>query len=273
MIDVHCHLEQKEFSQDLDTVIAACKKSGVKAVVTSCAHPKDLERTFEIASKNAGFVFPSLGLHPEYIKEIKEKEVSDYLEKIKENKNKIVAVGEVGLDYFWIKEKAWQEKQKEQFAELIRFSREIKKPLVVHSRDSHQDTIKILENEDAKNVLLHMFGAKDLIKNVWENNWLVSINYLVTRSKTYKKIAKDMPLGNICLETDAPWNGLQKLKGQLGKEDIIFKENKEQNLLTLRNDPSTIKITAQKIAEIKKIPFETVWNACGENAKKFFSLL
>ena len=273
MIDVHCHLEQKEFFQDLDKVIAACKKSGVKAVVTSCANPKDLERALEIASKNAGFVFPSVGLHPEYIKEIKEKEISDYLEKIKENKNKIVAIGEIGLDFYWVKESSWQAKQKRQFAELIRFSKEIKKPLVVHSRDSHPDTIKTLEDEDAKNVLLHMFGGKDLIKNILENNWLISINYLVTRSKTYKKIAKDMPLENICLETDAPWNGIQKKPEEVTQTDVIFKENKEQNLLTLRNDPTTIKTTAEKIAEIKEIPFETVWRACGENARKFFSLL
>ncbi len=272
MIDVHCHLEQKEFENDLDKVIQDCKKSGLEALVTSCANPADLEKTLKIASMYPDFIFPCLGLHPEYIKELKEKEVSDYLEKIKESRNRIVAIGEIGLDFFWVKEPGWQEKQKEQFAELIRFSKEIKKPLVVHSRDAHPETIRILEQEDARHVLLHMFGGKGLLKSVIENKWLVSINYLITRSKTYKKIARDLPLENICLETDAPWNGQQKTREQLAASDIIFRENADSNTILLRNDPTTIKATAEKIAEIKKLAFGDVWKTCGENAKRFFSM-
>ena len=272
MIDVHCHLEQLEFQKDLESVIAHSKLSGIQALVTSCAHPKDLEKTLEIQEKYKGFVFASLGHHPEYIKEIPQKEIDSYLESIKKNKARFVAIGEVGLDYFWVKEPSWQKKQKEQFSELIRFSKELKKPLVVHSRNSHSDTLNILEKEDAKNVLLHMFGGKNEMKTVVENNWLISINCLVTRSKDYKKIARDTPLENICLETDAPWNGIQKPLSEITKSDIIFRENKETGITTLRNDPTTIKITAQKIAEIKKIPFEKVWKTCGEKAKKFFNL-
>src|SRR3989338_10726357 len=169
MIDVHCHLEQKEFENDLDKVIESCKKTRLKAVITSCANPKDFEKTIGIASKYSGFVFPSFGLHPEYIKETKEKEIAEYLEKIKENKDKIVGLGEIGLDFFWVKEAVWQKKQEEQFAELIRFSKEIKKPLVVHSRDSHERTIRILEQEDAKQVLLHMFGGKEFLQQIIAN--------------------------------------------------------------------------------------------------------
>ncbi|HLD41845.1 MAG TPA: TatD family hydrolase, partial [archaeon] len=154
----------------------------------------------------------------------------------------------------------------------VRFAKELKKHLVVHSRNSHPDTIKILENEDAKSVLLHMFGGKEQMKQVIENKWYISINYLVTRSKDYKKIARDTPLENICLETDAPWNGIQKVKEELKENEIIFKQNKETNLITLRNDPTTIRLTAQKIAEVKGIPFQEVWKKCGENAKKFFGL-
>lgn len=272
MIDVHCHLESPDFETDLDKVIGSCKNTGLKALITSCARPKDLEKTLKIASTYPGFVFPSLGLHPEYIKEINSKEAEEYLEKIKENRKQIVAIGEIGLDFHWIKEPEFQKKQMEQFAELIRFSKEIRKPIVVHSRDAHPETVKILEQEDAKKALLHMFGGKDLLKSIVENGWLVSINYLITRSKTYKKIARGLPLENICLETDSPWNGPQKTRQELNKTDIIFRENKESETVLLRNDPITIRITAEKIAEIKGIPFETVWKTCGENAKGFFSI-
>ena len=112
MIDAHCHLEQKEFDKDLDKVIENCKKAGLKAVITSCANPKDFEKTLQLASKYAGFVFPCFGLHPEYIKEFSEKDVDEYLEKIKQNREKFVGFGEVGLDFYWIKETSWREKKR-----------------------------------------------------------------------------------------------------------------------------------------------------------------
>ncbi len=272
MIDVHCHLEQKDFDKDLDKVIDNCKTAGLKATITSCPNPKDFDKTLKISSKYAGFVFPCFGLHPEYIKEFSEKTVDDYLQKIKENKEKFVAFGEIGLDFYWVKETSWQEKQKEQFKELIRFSKEIKKPLVIHCRDAYEETVKILEDEDAKKALLHMFGGKSLLERVVQNKWLISMNYLVARSKDYKKIARDIPLENLTLETDAPWNGVQKQIDTVASSDVVFKKNPEQKTATLRSDPSTIKLTAQKIAEIKNLPFENVWKACGENAIKFFGL-
>src|SRR3989338_10348283 len=133
MIDVHCHLEQKEYDLDRDQVIEACKKAGIKAVITSSAHPRDLELTLSLAEKYKGFVYACFGLHPEFIKDnlfakkVDQKGLDEYLEKLKENKKKIVAIGEIGLDFFWIKEKSWREKQEEQFVQLINFSKEIKK--------------------------------------------------------------------------------------------------------------------------------------------------
>ena len=152
MIDSHCHLEQEAFDKDLGKVIENCKKTGLKAVVTSCANPEHFEKTLQTSSIYSGFVFSSVGLHPEYIKEFSQKTVDDYLEKIKENKNIIIAIGEIGLDFYWVKEKEWQEKQKEQFADLIRFSKEIKKPLVIHCRDANEETIKILGLENTVNL-------------------------------------------------------------------------------------------------------------------------
>ena len=271
MIDSHCHLEQKDYKKDLGKVLDICRKQ-LKAVVTCSARPKDLEEAIGLVKENSGFVFAAAGLHPEFIKEIKEKEKDDFLEAVKQNKKHIVGFGEVGLDYKWVQEAHWQEKQKEQFKEMIGFSKEIKKPLVVHSRGACADAVKILEDQDAKQVLLHMFAESKLMPSVVENNWLVSINLLVTRSKDYKKVAKEAPLENICLETDAPWNGVQKPLAEVAPTDIVFKENKEQGFATLRNDPTTIKITAEKIAEIKGLPFEKVWSVCGDNAKRFYGL-
>src|SRR4030043_2350528 len=106
MIDVHCHLEQKDYDKDRDEVIKSCNKQ-LKAVISSCADPRDWPITLEMVKKYKGFVFATAGIHPEFIKDINLEESNKFIEVIKkEAKEKnIVAVGEVGLDYYWIKEK------------------------------------------------------------------------------------------------------------------------------------------------------------------------
>ena len=255
MIDIHCHLEQKDYDKDREDVIEKCKKE-LKAVITSCAHPKDFDLTLQLSEKYKNFIFASYGIHPEYIKEITEKEIEDFLEKVKQNKDKVIAIGETGLDYFWIRETEWQQKQKELFIQLIELSKEIKKPLIIHSRDAYEDCVKILEQEDAKEVDMHMFGDHHLTKRVVDNGWFISINAIILKSKSHKKIARDCPIEKIMLETDAPWLSPKKLLD--GIEE--------------RNDPTSIKIVAEKIAEIKKISFNDIWKKCGENAIRFFKL-
>jgi TatD DNase family protein len=252
MIDVHCHLEQEDYKNDRDQVIEKCRQQ-LKAVITSCVRPNDFDLTLELVEKFKGFVFATAGIHPEYIKEISVKEIDEFLERIKQNKNKLVGIGEIGLDFFWIKESEWQKKQKELFAEMVNFAKELKLPIVIHSRDAHEEVMKILEQEDARKVLLHMFGANQLVKRVIENKWNVSINTIILKSKSYRKVARDLPLEKLMLETDAPW---------LAPEGFGDK----------RNDSTAIKLVAEKVAEIKKKSFEEVWKKCGENAVEFFKL-
>ena len=253
MIDVHCHLEQKDYDKDRDEVINECRKQ-LKAVISSCADSRDWPFTLEMIKKHKGFVFATAGIHPIYIKDIKDEkgEVSKFIETLKkEAKEKhIVAIGEIGLDYYWVKEKLWQEKQKELMIRFINLSKEVNLPLVIHSREAMADTVYILKQNKAKNVMLHLFGDRKLLPRVIENGWSISIGPIIQRSKEHKKIVRDMPLEKIMLETDAPW----------------FGEN------GARNTPLAIIEVAKKIAEIKKISFEEVWKQCAMNAIKFFSL-
>jgi len=249
MIDVHCHLDQPDYDEDRDEIIEKCKKE-LKAVITSCAHPKDFDLTINLVEKYNGFVFATVGIHPEYVKEIGEKEKDRFLELIRQNRDKIVGIGEVGLDYNWVKEVEFQQKQKEWFVQFINFSKELKLPLVVHSRAAYEDAIKILEQQDAQKVLMHMFGANHLVKRVIENDWFVSLNTMILTSKKYKKVARDMPLEKILTETDSPWLGPE------GK----------------RNDSTSVKLVVQKIAEIKGIDVREVDGLTTENAIRFFNL-
>ncbi|MEM5879316.1 MAG: TatD family hydrolase [Candidatus Aenigmatarchaeota archaeon] len=248
MIDVHCHLEQHDYDSDRDEVIEKCKKE-LKAVITSSAHPKDLELTMGLVEKHKGFVFATAGIHPEYIKEVSEKEKEDFFELLRKNKDKIVGIGEVGLD-FLIEEQEWREKQKELFIRFISLAKELNKPLVIHARKAFAEAIEILEEQKAKNVLMHFFSAKELLDRVEENGWYISVNTTLLTSKKIKKIVRDMPVERILTETDSPWLGLE------GK----------------RNDPCSVKLVIQKIAEIKKIDEEEVDKMTTENAVRFFDL-
>ncbi len=249
MIDVHCHLEHQDYSGDRDSVIQSCKKE-LKAVVTCCANPKDLALTMDLVEKYKNFVFCTCSIHPIYIKEISREDVKKFFDLLRENKDRIVGIGETGLDYYWVKEEKWREKQKELFIEHITLARELNKPLVIHARDSYEDCVEILEKENAKLVDLHMFGGRKLIDRVIKNGWYVSMNAILLKSKNHKKIIRDMPLERIMLETDSPW-----LAPDGG-----------------RNTPLTIRRVAEKIAEIKKVAFNEVWKTCAENAIDFFNL-
>ncbi len=255
MIDVHCHLEQSDYDSDRDDVVERCKKE-LKAIITSCANPSDYSKTMEIANRYKGFVFASCGIHPEYIKELTRKQIEDFIEVLRQDKDRLVAIGEIGLDYFWVKEPDMQEKTRDMFSQLITLAKETGLPMVVHTRDAHEDVLRILEKEDARKVDLHMWGDHHSVQRIVENGWSISMNAIILRSKSHKKIARDCPLENIMLETDAPWLAPKRLL-----------EGKEE-----RNDPTSIKLVAEKIAEAKKVDFGTVWSACGSNAAKLFSL-
>lgn len=249
MIDAHCHLEQKDYDKDRKAVIEACKKE-LKAVVTSCAHPDHFDLTMKISEENKDFIFPAIGIHPEYIKDLTPEMIQDHLSRIEKNKGKIVAIGEVGLDYHWVQEEEWKEKQRRLFRETIRFSKRLGLPLVIHCRNAFEDTLGMLEEEGAEKVLLHMWGDHNSVERIVANGWHISCNAMIMKSKTYRKVAQKTPLENLMLETDAPW-----LSPEGG-----------------RNTPLTIKKTAEKMAGVKGTTFDDVWAQCGDNAVRFFSL-
>lgn len=251
MIDVHCHIEQEVILKDLDDIIDKCKKEGIKAIITSCAKPQDVEKTMMVIEKYKGFVFATVGIHPEFIKEIKNEDIDITFERIRKNKDVLVGIGECGLDYWYTKEPEWREKQAGMFRKFIALSKEIDKPLVIHARDAYEEVVNILEQENAKKVMLHMFGASHLVKRVIDNGWHVSMNAIVLRSKKHGKVVRDMPVERLMLETDSPW---------------LHPSGRG------RNDPRSIRAVAEKIAEIKKVQFDEVWEMCAQNAIKFFGL-
>jgi len=248
MIDVHCHLEQKDYEKDRDEIIERCKKE-LRAVITCCCHPDDFDLTMEMVKKYKNFVFATVSIHPEYIKEIERLGVDDFLKRIEENKEKIVGIGETGLDFI-IEEPEWREKQKQLFIKFIEFAKNLNLPLVIHARKAFAEAIEILEKFGTKRVLMHFFTAKELLPKIIKNGWSISVNTTLLNSKKIKKIVRDLPIEKIMTETDSPW---------LGPNET-------------RNDPTSVKFVIERIAEIKKIDFREVDKITTQNAIEFFNL-
>jgi len=248
MIDVHCHLEHEKFKNNKQLIQSFRKE--LKAIITSSPHPKDFDYSLKLKKEFEGFVFVCVGLHPEYIEEFCEETLDKFEEFVKNNKNDIVSIGEIGLDYFWIKDEKLREKQRWFFEKLVEFSKSIDKPITVHIREAYEDAIKILESVDYQKVHLHMFGSYKFLDKVLANEWKISIGPILLRSKTHKKIAKKLLLERIMLETDSPW----------------MKIDERESL------PTDVKQVAEKIAEIKSISIEEIENETDENAISLFNL-
>ncbi len=250
MIDVHCHLEQKDYDKDRDAVIEECKKE-LKAVVDSSPYLPHFKRAVEMHRKYKNFVFISLAIHPIYVEKVKEADIEKAVSFIKENEKEISAIGETGLDYYHVKDEALRKKQQYMFLRFVEVAAEIDKPLVVHCRDAFDDCIRILEEKGmkGKRVMMHLYSSRRHLQKVIEGGWSISVGPSIGNSKDIKKIVRDMPLDRIMLETDSPWFGKN-----------------------CRNTPLSIRYVAERIAQVKKIPFEDVWLQAGRNAVEFFRL-
>ncbi|MCX6742452.1 MAG: TatD family hydrolase [Candidatus Pacearchaeota archaeon] len=255
MIDAHCHLEQKEYDQDLDKVIKKCKDFGIKAIISNCAHPKDFEKAKKISQDYKDFVFLVGGVHPAEVENLTDGKIEKAFNWLRENKDVLYGIGEQGLDYFWIKDQKLREKQKELFVKSIKLAKDLDKVLVVHTRDAHEEVIRILEENGAKKVQLHMWGDNKFVKEIIDNNWYVSVGPVIAHSKKHKKVVRDMPIERLMLETDSPWFGGNDSEGKV-----------------LRGDPTNILIPAEEIAKIKKVSLKEVFEICGKNAVNLFSL-
>lgn len=248
LIDSHCHLDAKQFGNDIPQVIQNARSKGIEAIITVSISP-DIYQTKSIVDTYPNYVFWSLGLHPPGVEP---QTVQATVALIEQYESKIVAIGEVGLDYYWVKEPQLREQQKDAFRTFIDLAAKLRKPLVVHSRDADADAIEILETRNAKNVLMHCFSGNETeARRVIKKGWYISVPTSVVNRKIHQAMARTVPLNLMLLETDAPF---------------LAPERKS------RNESANIRISAQKIAEIKTTTFEEVAQKTTGNARKFYHL-
>jgi TatD DNase family protein len=253
LIDSHAHLEMPEFNRDLEEVIRRAKESGVEYLFTVGTERKDWTRALEIAHSHPS-VYVILGVHPHNAKEIYE-ETYPVLRKLCRNK-KVKAYGEIGLDFY--RNLSPRDVQLKRFREQIGLAKELGLPIVVHDREAHQETLEILKSEKAGDCggIIHCFsGDYEMAKACIEMGFYISIPGSITykNAEKFQEVVKKLPLEFLLVETDAPFLTPVPFRGK-------------------RNEPSYLRYTAQKVAEIKKVFLEKVAEMTSENALRVYRL-
>lgn len=248
MIDTHCHLVYE--NADPEPAIAKARK--VLDAVITCGYPRDYDKNIKVVERYKGFVFLTLGLHPIDIKDMTADEVDKYMDFMRNQKENILAIGEVGLDFHWFPGEEENKRFKEVFSRCLRLARELGKPVVLHTRKAEQECFDMVVSHGIKNAVFHCYsGGMTLARQIIDSGFLISLSTNIDRSKNTRKIAKSFPLDMLLTETDSPF--LSPMPGQ-------------------KNEPVNVKLVVEKIAELRGMNVEEVDRQTTENAIKFFNL-
>lgn len=252
-IDTHAHIDDKRFDEDRDLIIKKCIESGLKWIIDPAVNMNSCQKIYEL-SKKYDSIFAAYGIHPHDSKEMK----VDYLSKIEElmQDEKAVAVGEIGLDYYY--DYSPKEKQKAVFRDFLKLAKKIKKPVIIHNRNSDQDLMDILESEytsDLKGQFHCFSGDVTLAERILALNFYISFTGSITFPKNkYTEVVERVPLDRILLETDSPYMAPVPFRGK-------------------RADSSMIPFIVKKIAEIKKVSEYIIYNYAYNNTITLFNNL
>jgi len=250
MIDIHCHLE---FIENPIEVIEKAKKK-MTAIVTSVAEPKNAEKILSLKEKYKDFLFVSLGFHPECLKDYKDEEIEKYIDFVKEKRDAICAIGEVGLDYSSECEGIGRERMKRIFCLFIDLANEVNLPLVIHARDAFNDALEILKEKKAEKVCLHCFsGSEGNLKEAIKRGYFISFATNICWTKKHPRLAEKTPIEKMLLETDSPWLDPENPRG-------------------MGNKSWKISYSAKVISQIKGISVEEVLEKTTKNAKELFKI-
>ena len=256
LIDIHSHLDHSLLINKIDEIVQRAKNAGLKHIITNGINPETNRICLEL-SKKYDIIECGMGIYPrdalkkevetgEAQLEVKDFDIDEEIEFIKKNKNSIVAVSEVGLDFV----NGESQQQIEDFQKMIDLSEQLTKPIVIHSRKAELKCIEMLESSKNKKIIMHCFsGKKPLVKRIANNGWFLTIPTNVVRSYQFQENAKTVPITQLFCETDSPY--LSPYKDQM-------------------NEPSFVMESYNKLAEIKNMDVIEVINNIYMNWQKIF---
>jgi TatD DNase family protein len=257
LIDTHCHLEMGPFDSDREAVIQRARDAGLEAMITIGSDLKGNVGGVALSQKY-DFMYAAVGLHPHDAKDFTEEvfnQIKAWTSPVQEvGKRKVVAIGEIGLDYHY--DHSPREVQRKVFMEQLLYAKEIDLPVIIHSREADQDTLEIVRESRVRKGVFHCFsGDMAMAEYVMAMGFFISIAGPVTFKKSLKlqEIAKRIPDEYLLIETDAPYLTPEPFRGK-------------------RNEPSYVVHTAKAIADLRGITLEDVARITTLNAKRLFEI-
>lgn len=241
IVDGHAHLDELE---DLDRELTEAKDLGVTAIIGVGTGVKSNQKILAIAEEHPGYVFPAIGYHPW---EIRKPEIEENLKFIEQNLNRVIAIGEVGLDY---KVKVKKDYQKEAFSEILKLSARYHKPVILHCRASHRRVLSMISDFGITRAVFHWYTAPlDLLKEIVDAGYYISATPALTHSPPHRDAVREAPVERILVETDCPVSH----HGHTSR-------------------PSDVLITLREVAKLKGLPVEEVAERTSQNAITLFGL-
>ncbi|MDD3363040.1 MAG: TatD family hydrolase [Hespellia sp.] len=252
IFDTHAHYDDKQFEEDREELLNSMKENGVGTIVNSGATLSSCQKSIELAERYP-FLYAAVGIHPDEAGSLNEESFA-WLKAQLSNEN-VVAVGEIGLDYYWDKEN--HETQKQWFIRQLALAREMHLPVVIHSRDAAEDTFEILKEYAADlKCDIHCYSySLEMAREYEKMGYYIGVGGVVTFSnaKKLKRVVAEMPIERILLETDCPYLSPSPNRGK-------------------RNSSLNLKYVAEQIGQLKNMSCEEVIAQTEKNAKEFYGL-
>lgn len=251
MIDTHSHIDFEEYGTNFKEFIEELKTEEIENVIIPGVNTSGFERIIKLCNENE-MLYGAIGIHPTEFNDFKEGTEKLIYECL--NCNKIKAIGEIGLDYYYGKDD--KEEQKKILRKQLKIAEETQLPVIIHDRESHEDIFEILAEYKLKKVIMHCFsGDSEFAEKCCERGYYIGIGGVVTFKNAIKlkEAVRITPIENIVLETDAPYLTPVPFRGKV-------------------NSPKYLKYIAEEIAKIKEINIEEVKKITSENAKRIFNI-
>lgn len=258
-VDSHCHIDGEAFDAEREEIVQRAKDAGVKMMLTvgtGNPHDGDIERAVRVAEKYEN-IFSAVGVHPHDAKLYNDKAENHLVELIK-NSNKVIAWGEIGLDYYY--DHSPRNVQREVFVRQIRKAKELDLPIIIHSRDADEETVEILRdecsNENFRGGIMHCFGGTaEMAKELMPLGFMISFagNVTFKKAENLRDAAHVVPLEKLLIETDCPFLAPIPFRGK-------------------RNEPAFVVETAKFLADFYGISIEKLANQTTKNFTDFFRI-
>lgn len=252
MIDTHIHLDEEAYAPDREEVIARQLAEGVDAMIVPGVNAASIPGILEVCRKHPGVCYAGLGFHPQDVKADWQEQWAAIEKAIRENREELVAIGEIGLDYYW--DTTFKAEQQEVFKRQLKLAQELDLPVMIHNRDATEDTLKILKEFPHRGVVHCFNGSKEVAQQILDMGFYLGIGGVLTfKNCKLAETLEVVPLERIVLETDGPYLAPTPHRGE-------------------RNESRLMIHVAERLAQVLECPVEEIIAATTANAKALFRL-